>query len=61
MNWEWMVHCAKSEKAELVIVTRDQDYGVIYDGVAFINDHLKQEFSERVNKKRKILLYQRLS
>lgn len=28
---------------------------------AFVNDHLKQEFAERVSKKRKLLLYPRLS
>lgn len=27
INWEWMVHCAKEQSAELVIVTRDSDYG----------------------------------
>ncbi len=61
MNWEWMLHCAKEQNAELVIVSRDSDYGAIVDGSAYINDHLKQEFTERVSKKRKILLYHRLS
>jgi hypothetical protein len=60
-NWEWMVHCAKSENAELVIVSRDSDFGVSFDGKAYINDHLRQEFSERVSQKRELLLYTRLS
>jgi hypothetical protein len=60
-NWEWMIHCANENNAELVIVTRDSDYGITFDNKAYINDHLKQEFSERVSKKRKILLYPRLS
>jgi hypothetical protein len=32
-----------------------------FEGAAYINDHLRQEFSERVSKKRKLLLYTRLS
>jgi hypothetical protein len=61
LNWEWMVRCAIKQSAELVIVTRDSDYGVTVDGASYINDHLKQEFSERVSQKRKVLLYAKLS
>jgi hypothetical protein len=60
-NWEWMIHCAIEKQAELVIVSRDADYGVILEKEAYINDHLRQEFQERVSKKRKIVLYTRLS
>ena len=56
-----MIHCANANKAELVIVTRDFDYGLHFDNQAYVNDHLRQEFSERVSKKRKLLLYSRLS
>lgn len=61
LNWEWMIECANAGNAELVIVSRDSDYGAIFDDKAYINDHLRQEFSERVSKKRKLLLYTRLS
>ncbi|GAB2181818.1 hypothetical protein DLREEDagrD3_20410 [Denitratisoma sp. agr-D3] len=61
INWEWMVYCAQKENAELVIVTRDADYGLHYESKSYINDHLKQEFAERVSKKRNLLLYSRLS
>ncbi|MEW5863516.1 MAG: PIN domain-containing protein [Pseudomonadota bacterium] len=61
LNWEWMIQCATENKAELVIVSRDSDYGVVFENKAYINDHLKQEFSERVSHKRKLLLYTRLS
>ena len=61
LNWEWMIHCAVEGKAELVIASRDSDYGVTHHGVSYINDHLRQEFSERVSRKRNILLYSRLS
>lgn len=60
-NWEWMVHCAKERNAELIIVSRDSDYGATFENKAYINDHLRQEFSERVSKKRSLLLYSRLS
>lgn len=60
-NWEWMVECAVTNNAELVIVSRDTDYGVVFENTAYINDHLRQEFSERVSKKRKLLLYTKLS
>jgi hypothetical protein len=61
INWEWMIHCANFANAELVIVTRDSDYGVHFENKAYVNDHLRQEFSERVSRKRRILLYSRLS
>lgn len=60
-NWEWMIQCAIDQNAELTIVSRDTDYGITIDKESFINDHLKQEFQERVSKKRKILLYDRLT
>lgn len=60
-NWEWMIHCANAQNAELVIVSRDADYGILFENKAYVNDHLRQEFSERVSKKRKLLLYVRLS
>jgi|HubBroStandDraft_4_1064222.scaffolds.fasta_scaffold13188_3 hypothetical protein len=60
-NWEWMIHCATEKKAGLVIVSRDSDYGATMDKVSYINDHLRQEFSDRVSRKRKLLLYSRLS
>lgn len=56
-----MVHCANAGNAELVIVTRDSDYGAYFDNKTYVNDHLKQEFAERVSKKRKLLIYSRLS
>jgi len=60
-NWEWMVHCAIQKKMGLVIVTRDPDYGITIDKKSYINDHLRQEFSERVSRKRALRLYSRLS
>lgn len=56
-----MIECATRRKAGLVIVSRDSDYGATIDGVSYINDHLRQEFSERVSRTRKLALYSRLS
>jgi hypothetical protein len=56
-----MVYCAIQKKAGLVIVTRDSDYGVTIGNESYINDHLRQEFSERVSRKRSLRLYARLS
>lgn len=61
VNWEWIVKCSADSGKHVVIVTRDTDYGVIHEGASYLNDWLKQEFSERVSKKRKIILTDKLS
>ena len=61
INWEWIVRCSESTGKHVVIVTRDTDYGVIHEGASYLNDWLKQEFSERVSQKRKIILTDKLS
>lgn len=60
-NWEWMIECALRNKGELVIVSRDSDYGTLFEDKTYVNDHLKQEFGERVSLKRRLLLYVKLS
>jgi hypothetical protein len=63
LNWEWIVQCAKScpNKSNILIVSRDGDYGIVRDKRAFLNDWLRREFRERVAKERKILLTARLT
>jgi len=61
INWEWMLHCADKFKSELVICSRDGDYCVTFKDKGYINDHLRQEFSERVSQKRKLILHPKLS
>lgn len=61
LNWEWMIECAINHKVELVIVSRDADYGIEFDKKSYVNDHLQQEFKERVSKKRKVHLYTKLT
>jgi len=60
-NWEWIIQCAKDQNADVLIVSRDSDYGIAFDDKFYINDHLRQEFSERVSRKAKVTLFGRLS
>lgn len=61
LNWEWIVHCEKQSGKHIVIVTRDTDYGINFDGKSYLNDYLRQEFSQRVSQQRKIILTDKLS
>lgn len=61
INWEWIVKCANDSGKDIVIVTRDTDYGLIYKGESYINDWLSLEFKERVSRKRKLILTDKLS
>src|SRR5262249_10273500 len=61
INWEWIIECASVCQSEIHIVSRDSDYGITLDGKSYLNDHLRQEFKERVSKKRNIFLHTKLS
>lgn len=61
MNWEWIIHCAEKSKVDVVLVSRDSDYGIKDGNKVYLNDHLKQEFSERVSSRRRLTLCTRLS
>jgi len=61
VNWEWIVHCAAESKRNIVLVSRDQDYGQVLDDRPVLNDWLQTEFKERTGKKRKIVLTNRLT
>jgi hypothetical protein len=61
INWEWIVHCAIDGGKHIVIVTRDTDYGILHNKKMVLNDWLKQEFSERVSRTRKIKVTDRLA
>lgn len=61
INWEWIIRCAIKHEAEIHIASRDSDYGVTFEGRSYVNDHLLQEFRERVSKKRGLFLHTRLS
>src|SRR5205823_4793797 len=53
VNWEWVVECADSNGSDVLLVSRDGDFGLRLDGKHYLNDGLEQEFKERVSQKRK--------
>lgn len=61
INWEWIVDCVARSNRDVLIVSRDADYGVTVDGESYINDWLLQELRERTKKTRIVALYDRLS
>jgi len=61
INWEWLIYVAKEKNADIWIVSRDGDFGETQDNKGFLNDWLKQEFRQRINKQRKIILCPMLS
>lgn len=61
INWEWIVHCIKVTNRDVIIVSRDADYGLTLDGKGYANNWLTDEVKERVNQKRKLILVDRLS
>ena len=60
-NWEWIIDCAIESGKDVVIVTRDSDYGKTFDNKTILNDWLLQEFREKVNRRRKIELTTKLT
>ena len=59
-NWEWIVHCASQLRGRVIVVSKDSDYGQVYEKECFLNDQLKQEFRKRVGGK-SIVYTQKLS
>lgn len=63
LNWEWIIHCAKQgpSKKNVLIVSRDGDYGISINNDAVLNDWLQQEFKDRVSNRVKIRLTTKLT
>lgn len=63
INWEWIVRCAEksNENHNILIVSRDGDYGISYGDEAILNDWLYREFKDRISRKRKIELTSKLT
>ncbi|MBF8962995.1 DUF4935 domain-containing protein [Pontibacter sp. FD36] len=61
INWEWIMRCAETTQKNIIIVTRDSDYGAIYDNNSYLNDWLSQEFKLRTSIRRKLILTDKLS
>lgn len=60
INWEWIIDCTTACQKDLILVSRDTDYGTPYGNPPVLNDWLSQEFNERC-KGRAIVLTDRLS
>jgi len=56
-----LLRCAEQGNFNVIIVSRDSDYGVTIAKETYINDWLLREFRNRVSKKRQITLTPRLS
>lgn len=61
VNWEWIIACAETSKKDIILISRDTDYGITIKKDTILNDWLEHEFHERVSNKRKILLTNKLS
>lgn len=60
INWQWIIYCAKKNNQDVVIVSRDSDYGCRFGNEPIINDWLAQEFKQRVNIRKNIILTDKL-
>lgn len=60
INWEWLIYCAQQKNQDVVIVSRDSDYGCKLGEQPIINDWLSQEFKQRVNIRKKVTLTDKL-
>jgi len=61
INWEWMISCCKKESANLVIVSRDSDFGCTLNGKSYVNDWLKNEYHSRLSRHHTIQLFDTLA
>lgn len=61
MNWEWLVEVAASSNHDVIIVSRDTDYGCVMSEGSQINDYLKYEFQERVGENNSVKLMSKLT
>jgi hypothetical protein len=56
INWEWILDRAKALSSDVLIVSRDGDFGLSIDKAYFLNDFLFQEFKDKVSPKKKVEL-----
>jgi hypothetical protein len=64
IHWEWIIACARPnehERHDVMIVSRDGDFGANLGNISIINDWLLREFKERVSPQRQIVLLPRLT
>lgn len=50
INWEWIISCSIYSDKDIIIVSRDGDYGKRHNGEFYLNDWLLHEFKQRTGK-----------
>ncbi len=60
INWEWILECVRGANKDVVVVSRDADYGTKIGDAVYPNDWLATEV-KRINKQRKVLVFHQLS
>lgn len=61
INWEWIITCCSREKKDVVIVSRDGDYGITFNNKSIVKNWLNEEFKSRTSPRRKAILTNKLS
>lgn len=56
INWEWIVHRVSTTNRDVVIVSRDGDYGLVRKEKCYVNNFLLEELRERVNQRRNLVV-----
>jgi hypothetical protein len=61
INWEWIVACVEAKDRDVVIVSRDADYGLASRDGCEANTWLVEELKDRCCNRRHLILVDRLS
>jgi len=48
IHWEWILECAARSSSQVIVATRDRDFGATFEGHSFLDDWMREEFTERV-------------
>jgi predicted nucleic acid-binding protein len=56
INWEWIIEVCLNKKSDVIIVTRDSDYGYYQNNTMIMNDWLTEEFKRRIGRNKKVLI-----
>jgi len=60
INWEWILCCVKDANKDVIVVSRDGDYGVVVDDHVCANEWLVADI-KRVNKQRQLVVFDTLA
>lgn len=61
INWEWIIKCGQVSKKDIIIISRDGDYGRQLNKVLYLNDFLIEEFQDRTGGKTNITITDKLT